>query len=109
MELENNILAWAKSRIAWLERELCIETARRIALNALLQSEYARSEQLEAQLRDNGMHTEPAPDDDPDEAPFGWIPVPKPGQWQPGTTAGKDCRGNVGAGYAAQEREDDHE
>jgi len=28
--------------------------------------------------------------------------------WQPGTTAGKDCRGNVGDGYRTQEREDDH-
>ena len=100
MEPENNILAWAKSRIAWLERELCIETSRRIALNALLQTEYARSEQLEAQLRDNGMHTDTDHDADPDAdelAPFGW---------QPGTTAGKDCRGNVGDGYRTQEREE---
>jgi len=48
-----------------------------------------------------GFVTPYTPDDpDADElAPFGWIPVPKPGQWQPGTTAGKDCRGNVGQGY----------
>ena len=28
--------------------------------------------------------------------------------WQPGTTAGKECRGNAGDGYRTQEREDDH-
>ena len=28
--------------------------------------------------------------------------------WQPGLTARVECRGNAGAGYAAQEREDDH-
>lgn len=75
MEPDNNLLEWAKSRITWLERELCIETERRM--------------QLEARLRQAED-----PNDDPDEPPFAW--TPPPGQWVPGTTAGKDCRGNIG-------------
>jgi hypothetical protein len=67
----------------------------------------ARAADLEVrrmQCRPDLVPLDATPDAD-ELAPFGWIPVPKPGQWQPGTTAGKDCRGNVGQGYAAQERE----
>jgi hypothetical protein len=124
MEERNAARAWSSAwkraaKVKWIE--LCIQDdlllfhqetikAMRVALPGFV-TPYPDVDARAADLEVRRMQCRPDlvpldADPDADElAPFGWIPVPKPGQWQPGTTAGKDCRGNVGQGYAAQERE----
>jgi len=116
-------IEWMQARIAELERvnaalvaERDAEVERRVMLDALLQSERTRSEQLEADyiiLRDLGLDHDPEnvygpldpeteaglrewiralAEDDDDEAPLGW---------QPGDNA--ESRTTVGAGYARGE------
>ena len=100
-------IEWMQARIAELERVNAALVAERDAAVRAWDAEVGRRLELERIMFLNRTYpTIEYPPTDEDEM-IARLETTVRG-WQPGTTAGKECRGNAGDGYQTQEREDDH-